>query len=143
MSERPTFADAREVAAAVIAPFVHEEVVDAVEIVSTRFHSAGTQRVEVRQLLPLTDPRDPEQREHAAHPGGPATDPAEGPREGYTEFEPDASILLADLAPRAAESEIFAALLDASASELTARQRAMAAATENAGDLITKYLRGS
>ncbi len=111
ISERPTFADAREVAAAVIAPFVQGEV-DAVEIVSTRFLSASRQQVETRQLLPLTDPRDPAQREHARHPGGPATDPPEGPKEGYTEFEPDASILLTDLAPRAAETEIFAALLD-------------------------------
>ena len=60
---------------------------------------------------------------------------------GYTEFEPDAAILLVDLAPRAAETEIFAALLEASASELTARQRAMAAATDNAGELIKKYSR--
>ena len=64
----------------------------------------------------------------------------EGPL-GYTEFEPDAAILLETLAPRAAETEIFAALLEASASEVTSRQRAMAAATENAGELITKYSR--
>ena len=62
-------------------------------------------------------------------------------KQGYTEFEPDAAILLVDLAPRAAETEIFASLLEASASELTARQRAMAAATENAGELIKKYSR--
>ena len=42
---------------------------------------------------------------------------------------------------RAAETEIFAALLEASASELTARQRAMAAATDNADELIKKYSR--
>ena len=62
-------------------------------------------------------------------------------RQGYTEFEPDAALLLVDLAPRAAETQIFAALLEASASELTSRQRAMAAATENAGELIKKYSR--
>ena len=61
--------------------------------------------------------------------------------DGYTEFEPEAAILLETLAPRAAETEIFAALLEASASEVTARQRAMAAATENAGELIKKYSR--
>ena len=41
----------------------------------------------------------------------------------------------------AAETEIFAALLGASAAELTSRQRAMAAATENAEELIKKYSR--
>ena len=132
MSERPTFTDAREVAAAVLTPFVNGEV-DQVVVVSTRFISAGTQKVEVRQLLPLIDPR--QSGDDAEEPTAP-----EGPL-GYTEFEPDAAILLETLAPRAAETAIFAALLEASASEVTARQRAMAAATDNAGELIKKYSR--
>jgi F-type H+-transporting ATPase subunit gamma len=143
ISERPTFTDARGVAAAVLTPFTDGDV-DQVMIVSTRFVSAGTQRVEVRQLLPLIDPRQVD----AAPEGdgsGPASAPmpgAEGDRPaGYTEFEPDAAILLESLAPRAAETEIFGALLEASASEVTARQRAMAAATDNAGELVKKYSR--
>ena len=134
ISERPTFTDARAVAAAVLTPFVEGEV-DQVIVVSTRFLSAGSQKVEVRQLLPLIDPR---QQADGAETG--ADDAHEGPL-GFTEFEPDAAILLETLAPRAAETEIFAALLEASASEVTSRQRAMAAATENAGELITKYSR--
>ena len=143
MSERPSFADAREVAGAAVTPFVNGEV-DQVLIVSTRFISAGTQKVEVRQLLPLVDPRDAEQKADHEHENGVSRNIAphdDGVRLGYTEFEPDAAVLLVDLAPRAAETEIFAALLEASASELTARQRAMAAATENAGELIKKYSR--
>ncbi len=135
ISERPTFTDARDVAAAVLTPFVEGEV-DQVIVVSTRFLSAGTQQVEVRQLLPLIDPR---QQADGAEAGS-RREPTEGPL-GFTEFEPDAAILLETLAPRAAETEIFAALLEASASEVTSRQRAMAAATENAGELITKYSR--
>ena len=118
-------------AAAVLTPFVNEEV-DQVVVVSTRFYSAGSQRVEVRQLLPLVDPRVLADAEEAESSAGPL---------GYTEFEPDAAILLQTLAPRAAETEIFAALLEASAAEVTARQRAMSAASENAGELITKYSR--
>jgi F-type H+-transporting ATPase subunit gamma len=130
MSERPTFTDAREVAGAVLTPFINGEV-DQVVVVSTRFISAGTQKVEVRQLLPLIDPRQSgDETEEATAPEGPL---------GYTEFEPDAAILLETLGPRAAETAIFAALLEASASEVTARQRAMAAATDNAGELIKKY----
>ena len=142
MSERPTFADARDVAVAAVTPFVNGEV-DQVLIVSTRFMSAGSQKVEVRQLLPLVDPRNGEQKaDHEHETGSRDIAPHEvDVKQGYTEFEPDAAILLVDLAPRAAETEIFAALLDASASELTARQRAMAAATENAGELIKKYSR--
>ena len=141
MSERPSFDHARAVAAAVLTPFVNGEV-DQVMIVSTRFLSAGSQKVEVRQLLPLIDPR---QGAHERGDGGSASVPgADGDgesRAGYTEFEPDAATLLETLAPRAAETEIFGALLEASASELTSRQRAMAAATENAEELIKKYSR--
>ena len=142
MSERPTFADARDVAVAAVTPFVNGEV-DQVLIVSTRFMSAGSQKVEVRQLLPLVDPRNGEQKaDHEHETGSRDIAPHEvDVKQGYTEFEPDAAILLVDLAPRAAETEIFASLLEASASELTARQRAMAAATENAGELIKKYSR--
>ncbi len=82
MSERPTFTDARAVAAAVLTPFVNGEV-DQVMIVTTRFLSAGSQKVEVRQLLPLVDPRA------AAEADEDAPVEAEGPK-GYTEFEPDA-----------------------------------------------------
>ena len=143
ISERPTFTDARDVAEAVLTPFTDGEV-DQVMIVSTRFVSAGTQRVEMRQLLPLVDPRQADEVPEGDG-GGPAagsTPGAEGDRPaGYTEFEPDAAILLQSLAPRAAETEIFGALLEASASEVTARQRAMAAATDNAGELVKKYSR--
>ncbi len=135
MSERPTFADARQVAAAVLTPFIDGEV-DQVMVVSTRFRSAGTQTVEARQLLPLVDPR-----ELGEDGGVPEAAAPSGGAQGYTEFEPEAAVLLESLAPRAAETEIFGALLEASASEVTARQRAMAAATDNAGELIKKYSR--
>jgi F-type H+-transporting ATPase subunit gamma len=139
-SERPSFEDARAVAAAVLTPFANGEV-DQVMIVSTRFLSAGSQRVEVRQLLPLVDPRqtpDPAAGDEAAAPAA-ASDGDE--RTGYTEFEPEAAELLETLVPRAAETAIFAALLEDAASELTARQRAMAAATDNAEELVKKYSR--
>jgi F-type H+-transporting ATPase subunit gamma len=49
--------------------------------------------------------------------------------------------LLAKLAPRATEAEIFAALLEGSAAFFTAQQRAMAAATENADELVRTLTR--
>jgi F-type H+-transporting ATPase subunit gamma len=45
------------------------------------------------------------------------------------------------LLPRYAEARVFAALLNAAASEHAARQRAMKAATDNAEDLILTYRR--
>jgi len=130
MADRPEFSDARHVAATVAAPFVAGEL-DVVLLVSTRFISAGTQRVETQQLLPLPLPETTSE-EAPAEPTG---------AHGYTEFEPDAESLLAELAPKATESEIFAALLEGSASFFTAQQRAMAAATENADELVRTLTR--
>ena len=55
-ADQPQFSDARHVAAALAAPFIAGEI-DLVEMVSTRFISAGTQRVERLQMLPLAPAR--------------------------------------------------------------------------------------
>ena len=57
------------------------------------------------------------------------------------EFEPSAADVLDALLPRYVQSRIFYCLLQASASELAARQRAMKSATDNAEELIKKYTR--
>jgi len=125
---KPSFSDAREVAAVVTAPFLAGDL-DLLMMVSTRYLSAGTQVVQTIQLLPLPDPGQ------AADDAADA-EPHAGRLEGYTEFEPDPARLLAELAPRAVESEVFSALLEGAASFFTAQQRAMAAATDNADELI-------
>jgi F-type H+-transporting ATPase subunit gamma len=151
-SDRPTFGDARRVASAITAPFLAEEV-DQVLVVSTRFLSAGTQVVETRQVLPLPEPgAAPGPKETgegtpaaaatatataaATAPGAAGVGGGDDERQGYTEFEPTSADLLADLVPRYAEAAVFGALLEAAASEHTARQRAMAAATDNADELV-------
>ncbi len=131
MADRPEFSDAREIAAAVAAPFVAGEI-DVIHMISTRFISAGTQRVQTLQVLPLPLP---EEDEEATDQGG------DGELVGYTEFEPEPEKLLAELAPRALEAEIFAALLEGTASFFTAQQRAMAAATDNADELVRTLTR--
>jgi F-type H+-transporting ATPase subunit gamma len=129
IADRPEFVDARAIAATVTGPFVAGEM-DMVQLVSTRFISAGTQRVEVQQMLPLPLPEEDDE----------VPAPSTG-LVGYTEFEPEPAKLLAKLAPRAAESEIFAALLEGAASFFTAQQRAMAAATDNADELVRTLTR--
>ncbi len=121
-ADRPTFADARDVAAHVAASFVEGDV-QQVLLVSTRFHSAGSQSVATVQLLPLVVDATAAPSEASA-----------GLR-GYTEFEPEPERLLRELTPRALESEIFRALLEGAASFHTSQQRAMAAATDNADEL--------
>ena len=57
------------------------------------------------------------------------------------EFEPSAHEVLDALLPKYVHSRIYYCLLQASASELAARQKAMKSATDNAQDLIEKYTR--
>ncbi|MGH9022530.1 MAG: F0F1 ATP synthase subunit gamma [Acidimicrobiia bacterium] len=125
MSDRPTYEQAREVAADVMSAYESGEV-DRVEITSTRFLSAATQRVVSRTLLPVEPPE--------------SRDDPTGPVGGY-EFEPEPAGILARLLPSYVEARLFAAMLDASASEHAARQRAMKTATDNADDLIKTLTR--
>jgi F-type H+-transporting ATPase subunit gamma len=121
-SEQPAYEDARLVTAGLIKRYEDGEI-DTVEIVYTRFFSAGSQRVTRTQLLPLEAGAITERREE------------EGPQAVY-EFEPSPEGILELLLPRYVEARVFAAMLDAAASEQAARQRAMKSATDNAEDLI-------
>jgi len=128
MTDSPTYENAREIAAAVDDRFLSGEV-DLVQVVYTRFVSAGRQEVVVRPLMPLDRAGF---QESDAHPAGGAA---------LYEFEPAPEVLLDRLLPRYAEARVWAALLNAAASEHAARQRAMKAATDNAEDLITSLTR--
>jgi len=125
MSDTPTYEDARRVADRISELFESGEVQEVV-LVYTRFLSVGTQRVTVRQFMPLT--------------GVGAEEPASGASADY-EFEPGPGEILSRLLPRYVEARLFAAMLDAAASEHAARQRAMKSATDNADELITKLSR--
>jgi F-type H+-transporting ATPase subunit gamma len=121
-SEQPRYENARELADAVIEQFQEGEI-DEVQLVYTRFLSIGSQRVVSRQLLPL---------ETGAITEGRGDD---GPQAAY-EFEPEPNEILEHLLPRYVQARVFAAMLEAAASEQAARQRAMKAATDNAEELI-------
>ena len=94
----------------------------------TRFRSMLVQQPDVIRLLPLQvvegeDKPEPDQ----VLP--------------LYEFEPSAEEVLDALLPRYVQSRIYFCLLQAAASELAARQRAMKSATDNADDLIEQYTR--
>jgi F-type H+-transporting ATPase subunit gamma len=99
--------------------------VDQVQLIYTQFLSVGSQRVVERRFVPMDS--------SAITEAGAAS--SDGTSASY-EFEPSAEAILAQLLPRYAEGRLFAALLDAAASEQAARQRAMKAATDNASELI-------
>ena len=102
--------------------------VDRVELVYTRFVSSGRQEVVRRPLVPL-------ERDVVAGGDGKSAAGA-----SY-EFEPDPELILQTLLPRYVEARIYAALLNAAASEHAFRQRAMKSATDNAEELIKNLSR--
>jgi F-type H+-transporting ATPase subunit gamma len=126
MTDRPTYSDAKEVATAVMAAYEGGGL-DRIDLAYTQFLSVGTQRPVVRQLLPVEVGAITETTDHA-------------PEAAY-EFEPDPTEILDQLLPRYVESRLYAAMLDAAASEHAARQRAMKSATDNARDLAISLTR--
>jgi F-type H+-transporting ATPase subunit gamma len=96
--------------------------VDEVWLVFNRFVTAMTQKPDKLQLLPIA-------------PAGDSSQAAAG--EPYS-IEPNAQRLLATLAPKAVEVEIFQALLESQAGEHAARMTAMESATKNTEELIDK-----
>jgi F-type H+-transporting ATPase subunit gamma len=119
-ADRPNFSDARRVATVVLAPYMNGEAQE-LYLVSTKYLSSATQKVDTSILLPLQAPEVAVESTKKL--------------EGYTEFEPEIARLVAGLIKVPIESEIFTALLEGAASFHTSQQRAMAAATENADEL--------
>ncbi len=126
-SDAPKYEDAKAIGQFVVDLFLSGEV-DRVELVYTRFVSSGRQEVVRRPLVPL-------EREVVAGGDGKS---ASG---GNYEFEPDPDLILQTLLPRYVEARIYAALLNAAASEHAFRQRAMKSATDNAEELIKNLSR--
>jgi len=131
-SEQPTYADAREVADALIAAFLADDAdggVDEIHVVHTEYVSALTQKPVANRILPLVV-------EESDAP------PPEGALPLY-EFEPSPEALLDTLLPRFVQTRVFAALLESAASESASRRRAMKAATDNADELIKSLTRAA
>ncbi len=130
-TDQPTFDVAREIGEALVAAFnqdYSEGGVDEVHIVFTRFVNMVTQEPDVIRMLPL----EVVEGEEA---------PAEDDVLPLYEFEPSAEFVLDALLPKYVTARIYNCLLQAAASELASRQRAMKSATDNAEELIKKYTR--
>jgi len=128
-SATPRYRDAKAIADALLAAFGAEDAskVDEIHLVGTEFVSMLTQRPAVRRLLPLEIEETDEPSPTGALP--------------QYEFEPGPPEVLDALMPQYVASRIFYALLEAAASELASRRRAMKAATDNANDLIETLTR--
>jgi F-type H+-transporting ATPase subunit gamma len=130
-SDNPSFDRAKEIADSLIEAFLkptEEGGVDEIHVVFTRFVSMLTQRPDVIRLLPLEVVEGTEP-------------PAQDEVLPLYEFEPSAEDVLDALLPKYVASRIHYCMLQAAASELASRQRAMKSATDNAQDLIERLTR--
>jgi F-type H+-transporting ATPase subunit gamma len=129
-SDTPTYDNAREITAALLAAYeqpTQEGGVDEIHVVYTNFVSMLTQQPAVRRLLPLEIEET-------------SQEPSDGPIPIY-DFEPSPAVVLDALLPWYVESRLFYILLDSAASEIASRRRAMKSATDNANDLIDQLTR--
>jgi F-type H+-transporting ATPase subunit gamma len=129
-TDRPAYADAREIAEALIAAYVDGKA-DRVEILYNGYISPLTQEVRRETLLPLQQATILEGTERDSDGAG---EPA-GKR-ALVEYEPDPQEILARLVPDYVEISVYRALLESTASEHGARMTAMRNASQNAGELI-------
>jgi len=136
-TDRPAYADARQIASDLIAAYVDGDV-DRVEIFYNHYISPLQQRVTRETLLPLQqasileeadEEEEAEEREREEH----------GHHRALVEYEPEPEEILQRLVPVYVEISIFRALLESTASEHGARMTAMRNASDNAGELIDTY----
>jgi F-type H+-transporting ATPase subunit gamma len=133
-SERPEYENAKDIADTLVTAFMAGADddgddpgadgilgVDELHIVSTEFRSMLSQTAVALRIAPMV----------VEYVGEPET----GPRTLYS-FEPNAEALFDALLPRYIATRVYAALLEAAASESASRRRAMKSATDNADDLI-------
>jgi F-type H+-transporting ATPase subunit gamma len=120
--DKPTFAEVNELANRYLQLYTSGEL-DRLDVVYTRFESAGRQFAVAETLLPL--PR------------------LEGETETHTatkvqyEFLPSAESIIDEVVPASFKVKLFKCFLDAAVSEQIARRIAMKNATENADGMIS------
>lgn len=120
---RIEYADAAAIAERLVERFEAGEF-DTCSIVYNRFKSVLVQQTTEQQLIPVVPPQTAGQESGEVRP--------------VYEFEPEESVILADLLPRNLAVQIYGALLENAAGEQGARMTAMDNATRNAGEMIER-----
>jgi F-type H+-transporting ATPase subunit gamma len=127
-TERPAYADARDIAADLMAAYIDGKV-DRVDILYNGYVSPLVQEVRRETLLPLQEatileaPEDEDGGEDTGH-------------HALVEYEPGPEEILERLIPDYVEISLYRALLESTASELGARMTAMRNASQNAAEVI-------
>jgi F-type H+-transporting ATPase subunit gamma len=129
-TDRPAYADARNIAEDLITAYVDDKI-DRVEIFYNGYISPLVQEVRRETLLPLQEATilesdeddEDEDRDDSGH-------------HALVEYEPGPEEILERLIPDYVEISIYRALLESTASEHGARMTAMRNASQNAGEVI-------
>jgi F-type H+-transporting ATPase subunit gamma len=138
-TDRPAFADARQIADDLIASYVDDQL-DRVDLIYNRYVSPLTQYVRRQTLLPVQqadvfgegiEELTPDQGEELD------SHLVEAHLKALWVYEPDPEELLAELIPEYAQLNVFRALLESTASEHGARMTAMRNAADNAKEVIS------
>jgi F-type H+-transporting ATPase subunit gamma len=117
LGDYPAFSDVRIIAQVAIQDFLNGDA-DEVHLLYAEFVNTVTQRPTVFKLLPIKPPAD-----------------AGTAKVDYI-YEPTREDVLAELLPRYIERQVYGAVLEAAASEQSARMVAMRNATDNANELM-------
>src|SRR6201989_3560754 len=136
-TDRPAYANAREIASDLMAAYIDGDV-DRVDIFYNRYISPLSQEVTRETLLPLqhaTIFEGSDEEARGARRAGEEEEKHEGPS-ALVEYEPGPEEILQRLVPAYVEISIFRALLESTAYEHGARMTAMRNASENAAVVI-------
>jgi F-type H+-transporting ATPase subunit gamma len=130
-TDRPVFANARDIAQDVITGYSDEKL-DRVEIIFNHYESPLVQTVRLNVLLPIQAIEDVLKLEEGEeeHDSG---------QRALWLYEPDPELILRRLVTDFVEISVYRALLESTASEHGARMTAMRNASENAAELIEDY----
>jgi F-type H+-transporting ATPase subunit gamma len=128
--DAPLFSEARAITRFACDLFLKGEV-DRVEVFFTNFVTTLTQQPELRQLLPMGKIKPV-----VAGVPKPPSEEALAPSPVDFLFEPNAEEVLSRLLPHSLSFQVYQILLEAKASEQSARMVAMKNATDNANQLI-------
>jgi F-type H+-transporting ATPase subunit gamma len=122
LGDYPEVSDTLPISRLVVDDYVRGEI-DQVYIGFQQFVNTAVQRPTLRQILPIEPP------------AGSDGEAAGGGVDFI--FEPSPQSLLETLLPRYVEMQVYGAVLEAAASEQSARMVAMRAATDAAGEMVT------
>jgi F-type H+-transporting ATPase subunit gamma len=128
LKDAPSFVETKPISKFCTEKFLNREV-DKVSVLHTHFINTISQRPVVQTLLPISSFDLPQKDE--------GTDTIQGadPMIGYI-FEPNAETVLDVMLPYYIQYQVFQMILDARASEHSARMVAMKNATDNANEFI-------